>query len=100
MVIGATHAGAFRVAALNHKSRNHAVKDRAVIKTLLYQGQKIAHGIRCNLRVELYFNNALGGFDRYNRIHLKFLQLLCYLFIINRKSRFSKEIRDFTEKLV
>ena len=57
-VTGAAHAGALRIAALDHKAGNYPVKDRSIIKSLFHQGNKIGHRIRRGLRVQLHLHHA------------------------------------------
>ena len=67
-VAGAAHAGAFRVAALDHEARDDAVEDGAVIKALLNEGNKVVDRVRRNLGVKLRLDGAAGGLESNNRI--------------------------------
>ena len=42
---GAAHAGAGRVAALDHEARDDAVEDRAVVKAVLRQLHEVGYGV-------------------------------------------------------
>ena len=69
LIARAAHTGAFRVAALDHKARDHAVKDRPIIKSLLDQRNEIANCIRSHVRIQLCPDYAaLLHLDRNNRI--------------------------------
>ena len=68
---GTAHAGTVRTAALNHKSRNHAVKNQSVIKALLYQLFKVFTGNRCNFRIQFDLNLlAVCHFNDYHGFFL------------------------------
>ena len=67
-VAGAAHAGAFRVAALDHEARDDAVEDGAVIKALLNEGNKVVDRVRRNLGVKLRLDGTAGGLESNNRI--------------------------------
>ena len=67
-IAGASHAGAIRIAALNHKAGNDTVKNGAVVKTLFDERDKIVDRIRGNLRVQLNLNFAVICFNGDNRI--------------------------------
>ena len=60
-ISGAARADAQRAAALNHKSGNAAVKDQAVVKTAVCQRDKIADGLRRDLRIQ-FAGHRLAGF--------------------------------------
>ena len=69
LITGAAHAGAFRVTALNHKARDDTMEDRAVIKALLHQRNKVADRVRCNFRGQLCADYAaVFHFNRNDRI--------------------------------
>ena len=69
LITRAAHAGAFRVAALDHKARDNTMEDRAVIKALLHQRNKVANRVRCNFRVQLCTDYAaVFHFNRNDRI--------------------------------
>ena len=57
-VAGAAHAGAFRVAALDHEAGDHAVEDGAVIKALLNEGNKVVDRVGRDGGVQLCFDDA------------------------------------------
>ena len=67
-IAGASHAGALRIAALNHKAGNDTVKNGAVVKTLFDERDKIVDRIRGNLRVQLNLDFAVVCFNGDNRI--------------------------------
>ena len=68
-VARAAHAGAGRVAALDHEAGDDAVEDHAVIKALFDQTDKVTHGVRRDLRVELGADDAaVFHFNGDNRI--------------------------------
>ena len=67
-VAGAAHAGALRVAALNHKAGDDAVENGAVVKAALDQVNEVVHRVGGHLGIELHFQGALGGLDGYNGI--------------------------------
>ncbi len=51
-VPGTAGACAVRIAALDHKAFDDAVKDQAVIEPFLNQENKVVYGNRCDLRIE------------------------------------------------
>ena len=68
-VAGPADAGTLRVAALNHKTGNDAVKNHAVIKALFHERDKVVHRVRCNIGIKLGLDDiAVFHFDGYNRI--------------------------------
>ena len=69
LVARAAHAGAVRVAALDHEARDNAVEDGAVIEALLREGNKVADGVRRNLGVQFGADDAaVFHFDGNDRI--------------------------------
>ena len=75
-VAGAAGAGAFRTAALDHKSGDHPVKGQTVIKPLFCQGNKIADRIGGGFRVQFSLHHAaVFHCDRNNRMRHIFLFL-------------------------
>ena len=53
---GAAHAGALGAAALDHKAGDDPMEDQTVIKALAHQLQKVLHGQRGRLGVQLKIN--------------------------------------------
>ena len=45
------HTCTLRITALNHKTGNNSVKNQAIIKAFLNEGNKVIHCIRSNFRV-------------------------------------------------
>ena len=71
-VAGAAHADALRVAALDHKAGDDAVKDHAVVKALADQRNKVIDGIGRDLGVKLRLDDAaVLHFDGDDWIHGK-----------------------------
>ena len=69
LIARAAHAGAFRVAALDHEARDNAVEGQAVIKALFCEGNKVIYRVRRNLGVQLGLDDvAVFHFDGNNRI--------------------------------
>src|SRR5208283_4036193 len=68
LVARAAAAGALRIVALDHEVRDHAMKDRAVIKRFaglgsLGQGDEVLHGARRLGGKQTDFELAFGGIE-------------------------------------
>ena len=57
-VAGAAGTGACGVTALNHKTADDAVKDQAVIKSLLNEGDKVIYRVGSDFRIQFCLENA------------------------------------------
>ena len=58
-LIGAAPSGAVRVASLNHKAGDDAVKCKAVIKSFPNKFGKICHRDRCLVGIQFHFNRSI-----------------------------------------
>ena len=57
-VAGTAHAGALRVAALDHKAGDDAVEDQSVVKSLADEGNKVVDGVRRDFGIKLSLDNV------------------------------------------
>ena len=78
----AAHSGSLGTAALDHKSTDHSVENKSIIKSAFNQTNKIIHSIRRNIRIQFRFDHAsIFHSDRNNRItHIKNLLLNIFLY--------------------
>ena len=58
-LIRAAHSGTFRVAALNHKAGDDAVKCQAIVKSFLNKFGKICHRDRGLVGIQFHFNRSI-----------------------------------------
>ncbi|MPN63595.1 hypothetical protein SDC9_211359 [bioreactor metagenome] len=69
-VARSAHAGAGRVAALDHEAGNHAVEDQPVVKALLDQVHEVGDRIGRDFGEQLGLNHiAVVHFDGHNGVH-------------------------------
>jgi len=57
-VAGATHAGAFGAAALNHEAGNDAMEDQAVIIVMAAQIDEVCNALGCLLGIQFALNDS------------------------------------------
>ena len=70
----AAHAGAFRVAALNHKAVDDAVEADTVIVTLFCMGHKVFDCLWCFFREQSHLDGSHVG------LHYDYFAVLCRFF--------------------
>ena len=80
-IAGATHAGALRIAALDHEIRNDAMKNQPVIEAAVGQGDEVAHGLGRVLGIQLALHHRAVLHGDYKRgmkiiLHGSVLQFL------------------------
>jgi len=69
-VLGAAHAVAQRVAALDHEAGDNAMENETIVKALGNEGDKVVDGIWSKLGIELSLHDAaIFHFKSNNRIH-------------------------------
>lgn len=75
----ASHAVSVGAAALDHKAIDDSVENQTVVKTFLYQADKIIYCVWCDFWIKLCFHHiAVFHCNCYNRIfHILFRFLSC-----------------------